>query len=250
MPKTTGPRRIPVVLSRGGIVSYGPASRLNASLLQTVARSTGSELRCATLGLANAHLVRNKADLLTDHVLEHNVDLVALSETWLSADANDKKTISDLTAAGYDFAHIPRPERKGSEAGKQRERKERGGGVRLLFRSSLKVTILPKRAVKTFEHMDVIVRSSGGSPRLVTIYRPPPSNKNGFSTADFLADLPDFSRNSRYYLFVSSFWKISTFTRIYHLSLIGQSSPTYSTHSILCSMSWSQPMLMGTFSTS
>ena len=81
-------RRISVVSSRGGIVSYRPAGRLNASLLRTVALSTGGEPRCATLGLANAHSVRNKADLLTDHVLEHNLDLVALSETWLSADAN------------------------------------------------------------------------------------------------------------------------------------------------------------------
>ena len=85
--------------------------------------------RCATLGLANAHSVRNKADLLTDHVLEHNLDLVALFETWLSADANDKKTISDLTPAGYAFVHIPRLKCKCNEASKQRKCKERGFGV-------------------------------------------------------------------------------------------------------------------------
>ena len=167
------PRRIPVVSSRGGVISYGPAGRLNASLLRTVALSTGGEPRCATLGLANAQSVRNKADLLTDHVLEHNLDLVALSETWLSADDNDKKTSSDLTPAVYDFVHIPRPERKRNEAGKQRECKELGGGVGLLFRFSFKVTILHKRAVKTFEHMDVIVRSTGGILRLVIVCRPP-----------------------------------------------------------------------------
>ena len=186
------PRHIPVVSSRGGIVSYSPAGQLNASLLPTVALSTGSKPRCATLGLANAHSVRNKTDLLIYHVLEHNLDLVALSETWLSADNNDKKTISDLTPAGYDFAHISRPERKCNQASKQKARKERGGGVGLLFRSSFKVTILPKRAFKTFEHMDVIARSSGGSLRLAIVYRPPPSKKNRLSTADLLEELPDF----------------------------------------------------------
>ena len=98
---------------------------MNASLLRTVALSTGGEPRCATLGLANAH-----------------------SETCLSVDDNDKKTISDLTPSGYDFVHIPRLERKRNEASKTRECKERGDGVGLLFKSSFKARSLQNQGVQ------------------------------------------------------------------------------------------------------
>ena len=78
------PRRIPVVSSREASSHIGQHVVWTIPFYGTVALSTGGE--------PSAHLVRNKANLLINHVLEHILGLVALSETWLSADANDKKT--------------------------------------------------------------------------------------------------------------------------------------------------------------
>ena len=68
----------------------------------------------------------NKSDEFVDFVLQNNLDLVAISETWFKPD--DDLIPRECTPAGYTLHHIPRP-------------KETGGGVALLFRSSLSVSI-------------------------------------------------------------------------------------------------------------
>ena len=35
------------------------------------------------LGVINCRSIRSKTELVTDHIISHNLDLVALTETWL-----------------------------------------------------------------------------------------------------------------------------------------------------------------------
>ena len=49
------------------------------------------------LGIVNARSVCNKTDVFTDHLTEVNMDLVAITETWLSTGDKDNKTIKDDT---------------------------------------------------------------------------------------------------------------------------------------------------------
>ena len=55
------------------------------------------------LGLVNARSMRNKTDLLIDHVIGADIDLLPITETWLSPGESDEKTIKDATPDGYTF---------------------------------------------------------------------------------------------------------------------------------------------------
>ena len=72
--------------------------------------------------LLKARSVKNKCTELVDYIVDHELDIVAICETWLTP--NDDALIGQLTQCGFTFKHIPR-------AGK------RGGGVALLFKSQL-----------------------------------------------------------------------------------------------------------------
>ena len=89
----------------------------NASNLLT--GKTDNRVMSAKLALINAQSVRNKADMTVDYVVEHDFDIVCFTETWLSG--NDAASIAAITPDGYDFRHLPRPNR-------------RGGGVGILFK--------------------------------------------------------------------------------------------------------------------
>ena len=58
--------------------------------------------------LWNAQSVRHKTTAITDFVLEKDVDILFLTETWLSQ--NDPVIIGELTPPGYTFLNIPRLE--------------------------------------------------------------------------------------------------------------------------------------------
>ena len=62
----------------------------------------------------------NKTNLLTDYFIEHDFDLIALTETWLSATDKHNKIIGELCIPGYDMCHVPRP--NGT-----------GGGIALIY---------------------------------------------------------------------------------------------------------------------
>ena len=131
------------------------------------------------LGIVNARSICNKTDVFTDYVTEVNMDLIAITETWLNIGEKDNRVIKHLTHADYKFVHLPRKSR-------------RGGGVGLVYRSSFKVVVNRRDDMKSFEFMDVDVSSSGNSMKLVITYRPPPSKKNEHSYADFLVEFTGF----------------------------------------------------------
>jgi hypothetical protein len=50
----------------------------------------------------NAQSVRNKTLYLADYITENDYDIVAITETWLSAEA-DETAVGNLTSAGFTF---------------------------------------------------------------------------------------------------------------------------------------------------
>ena len=99
--------------------------------------------------------------MLTDYFLEHNFDIIALTETWLSDNPDKhKKEIGDITPVGYDFFHIPRNHRT-------------GGGVAILHKDSIKRKECAVFNASTFESLccDLNVTGTFSPVRLVVIYR-------------------------------------------------------------------------------
>ena len=58
--------------------------------------------------LLNARSICNKSRLINDFIADHNIDLFALSETWLRGDDSDLYYIRDICPDGYVFHHVPR----------------------------------------------------------------------------------------------------------------------------------------------
>ena len=96
-----------------------------------------------------------------------NIDIVALTETWLTGTETDQVVISDVIPPGYGFNHIPRTNRK-------------GGGVTISSKKCLKIkTHVPYKA-KSIENFQATVTCSGTTILLAVIYRLHPHiKKNG-----------------------------------------------------------------------
>lgn len=120
----------------------------------------------------NCRSVKNKALSLCDFIVSEDADILALTETWLGTSV-DPGVIAELLPKGYDILHSSRKE-------------QRGGGVAVIFRTSIKVNQINTENVYThFEHLDCSITITNTHLRLGVIYRPPPSRKNGFRDCVF-----------------------------------------------------------------
>lgn len=133
-----------------------------------------------SMGLINAHSVRNKTTALVDQIMDHDLDFIAFTETWLRTTAEDGDAIRSLTPAGYSFSHIPRTG------------PSRGGGVAILHKSNIKISSTSTWKAKSLESMIATLNASCASVKLVVIYRPPASKKNRSTLTQFRREFQDF----------------------------------------------------------
>ena len=75
--------------------------------------------------LLNPWSVVNKATTLHDFILEYDLDILALTETWLSGTVCDGPVLQEMLPNGYNYIHTPR--------------KSRGGGIALVYRDVIPV---------------------------------------------------------------------------------------------------------------
>ena len=67
--------------------------------------------------LLNARSICNKSRLINDFIADHNIDLFALSETWLRGDDSDLYYFRDICPDGYVFHHVLRLHTTGGGVG-------------------------------------------------------------------------------------------------------------------------------------
>ena len=100
---------------------------------------------------------------IIDHANENNLDVVVLTETWLSnVETNNTTVVNYCMEQGYTIQHRPRSDGW------------RGGGVGVLVSNRIKLTtrqvsVEPK--VASFEHMELVITVSSITIRLDIIYR-------------------------------------------------------------------------------
>ena len=102
-------------------------------------KSTLSASKFCLFGLLNCQSVRNKYLSIKDYVVDKDFDIFAITETWLNTGDYDNLVIGSLIPNGYRFLHSARD--------------GRGGGVGLLFKSSLP-------AFDTVDHSLLLARLS------------------------------------------------------------------------------------------
>ena len=82
------------------------------------------------LGVMNCQSFRGKLDFVFDHIKEYQMDIVALTEMWVSSDdSKNKHVIDQCVAHGYTLHRSPCPSG------------QREGGVGLLVSNAIKVTL-------------------------------------------------------------------------------------------------------------
>ena len=132
-------------------------------------------------GCLNIRSAVHKSALVHDLIDENNLDVLALSETWVVED--DPPAIKlDIAPPGYG---ILQTERHGATVS------NRGGGLALIFRNNIDVKRYPAGLVKdapvTFEYQMFELRFGKLRTMLVNIYRPPAGG-----LARFCDDLSNF----------------------------------------------------------
>ena len=153
-------------------------------------KSTLSAPKFCLFGLLNCRSVRNKYLSIKDYVVDKDFDIFAITETrtetWLNTGDYDNLVIGSLIPNGYRFLHSARD--------------GRGGGVGLLFKSSLPVKQTSKVYLDTFISFEAIeceVKIFSQSVSILIVYRPPPSSGNNLSTELFMNE---FSSLLEYYI--------------------------------------------------
>ena len=132
----------------------------------------------------NCQSISGKLDFVFDHIKEYQLDIVALTETWLSSeDSKNKHVIDQCVAHGYTPHHSPRTSGR------------RGGGVGLLVSNVIEVTfkrIHVSPLITSFELMEAVLTICSVSLRLIVIYRMPSSKINGLKTGSFYEEFSEY----------------------------------------------------------
>jgi exonuclease III len=127
-----------------------------------------------------------KRTAINDFVLDNDIDMLLLTETWLRSSGDEAKC-TDLTPTGYKLHSVPRPPRTTGQFA-------RGGGVAFLFKDSF----TPLSTVKidfpfqhsTFELAQLSLNLQHIFVNFICVYRPPPSKKNMLKDTTFFDELP------------------------------------------------------------
>ena len=113
--------------------------------------------------------------MLKDYIVDHDLDFLALTETWLRPGDTNNYHIEEFCPTGYVFHHIPRSI-------------SQGRGVGLLIKKVFQVKKQSVIKFDSFEYMDVLSKHSNGDIRIVVIYRPPLSGQNSSTESNFFND--------------------------------------------------------------
>ena len=121
--------------------------------------------------------VRNKTLSLKVLTVDRNIDVFAVTETWLAKET-DELIIRDLCPTGYEFYNVPRVSRVGGGIGVMQKtvvRLEKHLGIVTNF--------------KSFEFTDVLLKHSSLCLRLIIVYRPQTIADGTSSAAKFFEEL-------------------------------------------------------------
>ena len=125
--------------------------------------ATKKSLNCA---LINIQSVTSKTLEIRELIAEKSLDILALTETWLSN--NDSSKIAELVSDTHIFYHVPR--------------EGRGGGVGLcLSKRFTHVKMIKSLNYTSFEYIHINFSLTNKLYKIIVLYRPPPkSNFNNF----------------------------------------------------------------------
>ena len=119
--------------------------------------------KCLNFVCLNIRSIRNKTLSLYHFIVSHNVDVLALTETWLCDGPDDLIVINNSVPPGYHIHCVNRQHK-------------RGGGVALIYKKDItfkdeQLTSIDR--FSQFELLDCCIKINKISTRVVVVYRPP-----------------------------------------------------------------------------
>ena len=167
---------IPVRITQRTRVKNIPKQR-NLSNLIPISQTSLPSCDKTRLTYMNVGSVKNKANSIYDYIVESNVDLMALTETWLYVNVEENVVhINELIPSSYKILHSPRSDGRV------------GGGVALIFRDSFRAVKVKKNRTysksRQFEHLVCVIslnKDQRSNVRLAVVYRPQPTKVNKLS---------------------------------------------------------------------
>ena len=120
------------------------------------------DYRCATV---NCCSIVNKTSDIKVELMEHNLDICALTETWIRE--GDNTTAIQLCMDGYSSVSIPREGRI-------------GGGIAIVHRSDITLRSKSVYNYQTMECADILLDFQNMLVYLCVIYRPPDTSIASF----------------------------------------------------------------------
>ena len=119
---------------------------------------------------------------ISTFVKDNGVDIFFVTETWLSAQGDEPKTV-ELAPSGFDVKSFPRQSRS------------RGGGIATIYKSTLGFNITLKTKfdfIRTsFEVVLASITLRHNTLHVFCLYRPPPNRRNNLTDSMFTEQLPD-----------------------------------------------------------
>jgi hypothetical protein len=152
------------------------------SAAAVVGRAKPVSSRHLRFGLLNVRSARNKIASIHALLSHEDLDVLALTETWVCPDDPDAVKL-DIAPSGYGVHHVPRPE-------------GRGGGLAVVYRRDA-ITVTPSTVplnITEFELQLVKLSSPDKTIDLAIIYRQPGAVTTVF--CDELSDLMDLMLTS------------------------------------------------------
>ena len=126
----------------------------------------------------NTQSMKNKTTHVCDLIISERLDILAVTEAWLTGDHRDNHALADVkvTLPGYEVHCAPRTAR-------------RGGGICIIHRKEFQVKEYTAANFQSFESVDLLITSTNQSSfRLLTVYRPHRSKVNPISMKQFFSD--------------------------------------------------------------
>ncbi len=127
------------------------------------------------IGFINAQSAIVKYLSINDYVLEHDLDVLCIAETWLN-EKGDEVQIGDMTPISYRFKQTPR------------NAKNRGGGIAVICKKHIQLRKEIQPTVTSMEIMETAINLNSGKITCITIYRPESSNLHKYTMSTFFSE--------------------------------------------------------------
>ena len=127
----------------------------------------------------NAQSIRQKSVAIRNYILDNDIDLLVITESWHFS--YELALLKELCPDGYLYEHSARDDRT-------------GGGIVIVYRGSVSLSVVKKDIIRSCEYMDIVVSHDKQSFQLIAIYRPEvDAKKKKKPVAEFFEDLLDLT---------------------------------------------------------